>query len=47
MQAMPSPRNFWPADRSLFRKRSRGGLGVAAACLVASLTLVAVSIWPA
>jgi hypothetical protein len=46
MQAMSSSRTFWPAHRSLFRRRSRGGLGVVAACLVAGLAVVAVSIWP-
>jgi hypothetical protein len=44
---MSSSRMFWPAGRSLFRKRSRGGLGVVAACLFASLAVVAVSAWPA
>lgn len=43
---MSSSRMFWPAHRSLFRKRTRGGLGVAAACLVAGLAVAAVSIWP-
>ena len=43
---MSSPRMFWPAGRSLFRKRPRGGLGVVAVCLMAGLAVVAVSAWP-
>jgi hypothetical protein len=46
MLTMSSSRMFWPAGRSLFRKRSRGGMEVVAACLLAGLAVVAVSTWP-
>lgn len=44
---MSPSRLFWPAHRSLFRRRSRGGLGLVVACVAVGLVAAAAVAWPA